>query len=99
MNDEQRWSEISNDIANVAKKIKSRIDEEDLVEDLKDTFKNTFDLKLLKEKKIISKKYIKLKILGTGDLKDKIDISANFISKQAKDKIEKTGGKLNIIKN
>ncbi len=65
----------------------------------KDTFKNTFDLKLLKEKKIISKKYIKLKILGTGDLKDKIDISANFISKQAKDKIEKTGGKLNIIKN
>mgnify|MGYP001198228388 CR=1 FL=1 len=36
--------------------------------------------------------------MGTGDLKDKIDISANFISKQAKDKIEKTGGKLNIIK-
>ena len=32
MNDQQKWSDISNDIANVAKKIKSRIDEEDLVE-------------------------------------------------------------------
>ena len=29
MSDEQKWSEISNDIANVARKIKSRIDEED----------------------------------------------------------------------
>ena len=39
MNDEQKWSEISSDITNVAKKIKSHIDEEDLIEDLKDTFK------------------------------------------------------------
>ena len=43
MDNEQKWSEISGDIANVAKKIKSRIDEEDLVEDLKDTFKNTIE--------------------------------------------------------
>ena len=39
MNDDEKWSDISNDISDVAKKIKSRIDEEDLVEDLKDTFK------------------------------------------------------------
>ena len=56
------------------------------------------NLKVLKERKIINKKFIKLKILGSGDLKNKIDISANFCSKQAKDKIEKFGGKLNIIK-
>ena len=37
MDDEQKWSEISDDIANVSKKIKSRIDEEDLVEDLKNS--------------------------------------------------------------
>jgi uncharacterized protein Yka (UPF0111/DUF47 family) len=43
MDDEQKWSNISNDIADVAKKIKSRIDEEDLVEDLKDNFKTTID--------------------------------------------------------
>ncbi len=38
MNDEQKWTDISNDISNVAKKIKSRIDEEDLVEDSKRYF-------------------------------------------------------------
>jgi len=56
------------------------------------------DLKLLKEKKIINKKYIKLKILGDGDLKTKINITANFVSKQALIKIEKVGGVLNVIK-
>ena len=56
-------------------------------------------MKLLKEKKIINKKYIKLKILGTGELKKKIDITAHFASKQAQEKIEKAGGKLNIVKN
>ena len=43
MNDDEKWSGISRDISNVAKKIKSHIDEEDLVEDLKDTFKNTIE--------------------------------------------------------
>ena len=41
----------------------------------------------------------KIKILGKGDLKNKIEISTNFISKEAKAKIEKIGGKLNILKN
>jgi len=56
------------------------------------------DLKLLKEKKIINKKYIKLKILGDGDLKNKIILTVNFASKQAQTKIEKAGGTLNILK-
>ena len=56
------------------------------------------DLKSLKDKKIISKKYLKLKILGKGDLKNKITISAHAISKSAKLKIEKIGGTLNILK-
>ena len=38
------------------------------------------------------------KILGTGELKTNIDISAHFASKQASEKIQKAGGKLNIIK-
>ena len=59
---------------------------------------STLDLKSLKEKKFINKKYLKLKILGTGDLKIKVDIIAHQASKQAKEKIEKAGGKLNIIK-
>ena len=56
------------------------------------------DLKVLQEKKIINKKYLKLKILGDGDLKNKIVVTANFASKQAQEKIEKAGGTLNIIK-
>jgi large subunit ribosomal protein L15 len=56
------------------------------------------DLKLLQEKKIINKKYIKLKILGDGELKNKTSITANFASKQALAKIEKAGGTINILK-
>ena len=56
------------------------------------------DIKTLKEKKLINKKFIKLKILGSGELKKNIAISAHFASKQALEKIQKAGGKLNIIK-
>ena len=49
--------------------------------------------------KIISKKFDKLKILGTGEIKSKINLSTNYISKQAKEKIEKVGGKLTMLKN
>ena len=56
------------------------------------------DIKTLKEKKLINKKFIKLKILGSGELKKNIAISAHFASKQALEKIQKAGGKLSIIK-
>ena len=58
----------------------------------------SLDLKLLQNKKIVSKKYEKLKILGSGDIKNKVNLTVNFISKQAKEKIEKIGGKLTLIK-
>ena len=64
----------------------------------KNELKNTFDLKILQEKKLINKKYLKLKILGTGEIKKNIEVSAHFASKQALEKIEKAGGKLIIIK-
>ena len=60
--------------------------------------KKNLDLNTLKEKKLINKKYLKLKILGSGEIKNSIEISANFASKQALTKIEKAGGKINIIK-
>tara|TARA_B100001121_G_scaffold245338_1_gene220190 strand:- start:44 stop:496 length:453 start_codon:yes stop_codon:yes gene_type:complete len=60
--------------------------------------KNILDLKILKEKNIINKKFSKLKILGKGELKGKIELTAHFASKQAREKIEKAGGKINIIK-
>ena len=60
--------------------------------------KQAIDLKTLIEKKIVNKKYTKLKILGSGELKSKVSITANFVSNQAKEKIEKVGGNLNILK-
>ena len=71
---------------------------QNMCEKSKNKLTNSLDLKSLIEKKLLNKKYIKLKILGTGDLKEKIDITAHFASKQAQTKIEKAGGKLNIIK-
>tara|TARA_B100001057_G_C22687213_1_gene886223 strand:- start:247 stop:699 length:453 start_codon:yes stop_codon:yes gene_type:complete len=60
--------------------------------------KNTIDLKILKEKKLINRKFLKLKILGKGEIKKNIEISAHFVSKQALLKIEKAGGKISLIK-
>ena len=54
--------------------------------------------KLLKELKIINKNTQQLKILGTGEIKIKINIEADLISKLAKEKLEKIGGSI-LIKN
>jgi len=52
----------------------------------------------LKKIKLIKNKYKKLKVLGTGDVKEKFDVEVNFISKSAKEKIETSGGKVTLIK-
>ena len=56
------------------------------------------NLNILKKLKLVSGKYNKFKILGTGDLKDKIDIEVDFLSKSAKEKLDKTGSTVKIIK-
>ena len=69
-----------------------------ILEKTSNNIKNNLDLKILKEKNLINKKYLKLKILGNGEIKNNIQISAHFASKQALAKIEKAGGKISIIK-
>ena len=64
----------------------------------KNDLKSSIDLKTLKEKNLINNKYLKLKILGSGEIKKSIEIFAHFASKQALIKIEKVGGKINIVK-
>jgi large subunit ribosomal protein L15 len=54
---------------------------------------------LLKKLKIINKNSQKLKILGNGEIKVKINIEADLISKSAKKKLEKVGGLIQIEKN
>ena len=53
---------------------------------------------LLKKLKIINKNSQKLKILGNGEIKVKIDIEADLISKSAMKKLEKVGGLIQIKK-
>ena len=69
-----------------------------MLDKTKNDLKNTIDLKTLKEKNLINNKYLKLKILGSGDIKKNIEITANYASKHALEKVEKAGGKINIVK-
>ena len=59
---------------------------------------NKINLINLQKSKIINKKYKKLKILGPSDINQKLDIEVNAISKSAKEKVEKLGGKVTLIK-
>ena len=59
---------------------------------------DTINSKLLKKLKIINKNSKMLKILGNGEIKIKINIEADLISKSAKDKLEKIGGSILIKK-
>ena len=58
----------------------------------------TLNSDLLKKLKIINKNSTKLKILGTGEIKDKINIEANLASKLAVEKLEKIGGTIQLKK-
>ena len=53
---------------------------------------------LLKKLKLIDKNSTKLKILGSGEIKDKINIEADLASKSAVKKLEKIGGSIQLKK-
>ena len=53
---------------------------------------------LLIKLKLINKNSAKLKILGSGKIKDKINIEADLASKSAIEKLEKIGGSLQLKK-
>ena len=55
-------------------------------------------IKLLKKLKLINKNSQKLKILGTGEIKDKVSIEADLISKSAIIKLEKAGSSIQLKK-
>ena len=66
--------------------------------DNKKIISEKIDISVLKKLNLIDKNYKKLKILGNGELKNKIDLHADFISKSAKNKIVNVGGTINIKK-
>ena len=60
--------------------------------------RNLINLSELKKNKILKDKIDKIKLLGNGDIKDQISIEVDFISKSAKEKIEKSGSSIKLTK-
>ena len=60
--------------------------------------KSVLNSSSLKKLKLINKNSNKLKILGTGEIKDKINIEADLASKSALEKLEKIGGSIQLKK-
>ena len=54
------------------------------------------DLESLKKTNILNKSVNKLKILGTGEIKFKVNLKVDFASKSAKQKIENVGGNISL---
>jgi len=71
---------------------------QEIIDKNNDLLNKKVNLTLLQKNNIINKKYNKLKLLGSGDIKVKFDVETNFISASAKEKIEKLGGKISLIK-
>jgi large subunit ribosomal protein L15 len=51
----------------------------------------------LQSKGLLKKQFDELKVLGNGDLKIKLNVSAHRFSESAKEKIEKAGGTVTIV--
>ena len=73
-------------------KIQSYIDKKTI------NLSETLNSDVLKKLKLINKNSAKLKILGSGDIKDKVNIEADLASKSAIEKLEKAGGSIQIKK-
>jgi large subunit ribosomal protein L15 len=73
-------------------KIQSYIDEKTI------NASDVINMALLIKLKLINKNSQKLKILATGDIKDKVSIEADLISKAAVVKLEKAGGTIQLKK-
>ena len=56
------------------------------------------NIDVLKKANIVGNSYTKFKVLGSGTLEDKLEINADYISKSAKEKLDKVGGSI-ILKN
>ena len=56
------------------------------------------NLSELKKSGIVKNNVDEIKLLGNGDIKDKINIEVNFVSKSAKEKVEKNGGLIKLTK-
>ena len=57
------------------------------------------DIKYLHSSKIIKKKFEKIKILGKGEIKDKLNLEVHYLSNSAKEKLSKNGSTIKILES
>ena len=69
-----------------------------LIESKRINSANQINLETLKKAKIVSKTYNKIKILGSGKIKEKVDLNIDYISKTAIEKLKKAGSTVNLKK-
>ena len=69
-----------------------------LVENKKIDPSSKLNISILKKLNVVNKKYNKVKILGSGEIKEKIDINADYFSKKAQEKLKKIGGTIDSNK-
>ena len=69
---------------------------QNLIDNKKINKDNLIDIEILKKTKIINKSSNKIKVLGKGDIKVKINLKVDFVSKSAKQKLEKIGATISL---
>ena len=69
-----------------------------IIKKQKNISNDIINLASLQKSKIINNKFKKIKLLGSGEIKEKYNFEVNYVSKSAKEKVEKLGGKVTLIK-
>ena len=70
-----------------------------LIESKRIKSSDKIDIKYLQNSKIIKKKYEKIKILGQGEIKNKLNLEVHFLSNSAKEKLSKNGSIIKILES
>ncbi len=74
-------------------------DLQSLIESKRIKTSEKIDLKYLQTTKIIKKKYEKIKILGQGEIKNKLNLEVHYLSNSAKEKLSKNGSTIKILES
>ena len=70
-----------------------------LIESKRIKSSDKIDIKYLHSSKILKKKYGKIKILGQGEIKDKLNLEVHYLSNSAKEKLSKNGSTIKILES
>ena len=70
-----------------------------LIESKRIKSSDKIDIKYLHSSKILKKKYEKIKILGQGEIKNKLNLEVHYLSNSAKEKLSKNGSTIKILES